>query len=201
MSPANRRFQIQLIAATVVFSWLAMQVVHECGHVIHAWTSGGHVARVVLYPFEISRTEVTPNLRPQFVAWGGPLWGSLIPLGIHGLLPWRDWMRAWLSAFFAGFCLIANGGYLLGGSVFPVGDAQTLLENGAPRWTLVVFGIAGLASGLSLWNGLGKHFGLGKPASDIDKSAAWGMTAWAVALLIVELLLHVMLDRQPGSQS
>src|SRR5215471_11271445 len=119
MSPANRILQLQLLASTVVFSWLAMQAVHEFGHVVHAWTSGGRVERIVLHPLEISRTDVAPNPHPQFVAWGGPVWGSLIPLGIHGLLQWRGWTRAWLSAFFAGFCLTANGAYLLGGSLFP----------------------------------------------------------------------------------
>jgi hypothetical protein len=195
MSPPNRRYQFQLIAATCAFSWLVMQAVHEFGHVIHAWLSGGHVERVVLHPLEISRTDVFPNPHPQFVAWGGPIWGSLIPSGIHGLLSRCRWLRDWLSAFFAGFCLIANGAYLLGGSLFPVGDAQTLLNSGALRWTLVAFGIVGLASGLGLWNGLGNHFGLGKPASNIDKSAAWGITGCAVVLLIVELALKVMIDR------
>jgi len=189
MSPANRILQLQLLASTVVFSWLAMQAVHEFGHVVHAWTSGGRVERIVLHPLEISRTDVAPNPHPQFVAWGGPVWGSLVPLIVHGLLWQRGWKCAWLSAFFAGFCLIANGGYLLGGSLFPVGDAQTLLDSGAPRWTLIVFGIGGVASGLALWNGLGKHFGLGKSAPQVDRSAAWRMTACAVALVIAELVL------------
>jgi hypothetical protein len=187
MSPVNRTSQFQLILSTIAFSWLTMQVVHESGHVVHAWTSGGRVERVLLHPLEISRTDVSPNPHPQFVAWGGPVWGSLVPLAIHLVLLRCHWSRAWLSAFFAGFCLIANGGYLLGGSFVPVGDAQTLLDNGAPRWTLAIFGFAGLASGLSLWNGLGKHFGLGKSPSQIDKPAAWGMSACAVVLVIAEL--------------
>ena len=194
MSPANRRIQFQLIAATIVFSWLAMQAVHEFGHVAHAWLSGGLVERVVLHPLEISRTDVSPNPHPQFVAWGGPVWGSLIPLGTVAVLQWHGWARAWLSAFLAGFCLIANGAYLLGGSLFPVGDAQTLLESGAPRWALIVCGIAGLVSGLALWNGLGKHFGLGKSASDVDKSAAWGMTVCALVVLIIEMLWWMLMD-------
>jgi hypothetical protein len=192
MSPVNRFLHFQLIFSMLCFSWLAMQAVHEFGHVVHAWTSGGRVERVVLHPLEISRTDVAPDPHPQFVAWGGPVWGSLIPLGIH-LVLWRcQWSRAWLSAFFAGFCFIANGGYLLGGSLFPVGDAQTLLDNGAPRWTLAIFGIAGLASGLYLWNGLGKHFGIGKPVAPPDKCAAWGMSACAVVLMIAELLLVII---------
>jgi hypothetical protein len=192
MSPANRVFHFQLIFSTLCFSWLAMQAVHEFGHVVHAWASAGRVERVVLHPLEISRTDVAPNPHPQFVAWGGPLWGSLIPLGVHLVLLRCQWPRAWLTASFAGFCLVANGAYLLGGSLFPVGDAQTLLDNGAPRLTLVSLGIAGLASGLYLWNGLGRHFGLGKPVAPPDRSAAWGISACAVVLLIAELLCVII---------
>jgi len=191
----KRTFQFHVIVSTIAFSWLAMQVVHEMGHVVHAWTSGGGVERVVLYPLEISRTDVAPNPHPQFVAWGGPVWGSLTPLVIYVVLLRCQWSRAWLSAFFAGFCLVANGAYLLGGSLFPVGDAQTLLDNGAPGWTLAVLGITGLASGLALWNGLGKHFGLGKPVAPPDKAAAWGMSACAAVLLIAELLGRMLADR------
>jgi hypothetical protein len=192
----NRTRQVQLIFSTIAFSWLAMQVVHEFGHVAHTWLSGGRVERVILHPLEISRTDVSPNPHPQFVAWGGPVWGSLIPLGTHLVLRQCRWSRAWMSAFFAGFCLIANGGYLLGGSLFPVGDARTLLDNGAPRLTLVIFGIAGLASGLCFWNGLGKHFGLGHSISKIDNPAAWGMSVCAVALIIVEVLLATLVEPQ-----
>jgi hypothetical protein len=185
----NRLNQAVLAVSTFVFSWLAMQVVHEFGHMLHAWTSGGRVGLVVLRPLEISRTDLAPNPHPQFVAWGGPVWGSLIPLVIFGLVRRRRGSRGWLARFFAGFCLIANGGYLLGGCLFPVGDVEVLLANGAPRVGLVVFGIVALASGLTLWNGMGTHFGLSRPSVPIDKRAAWGMSAAAVLLVAIELVV------------
>ena len=180
--------QFQLIVATLLFSWLAMQAVHESGHMLHAWTSGGTVTTVLLHPLEISRTDVAPNPRPQFVAWGGPVWGSLVPLAIYAVVRWRKLSRSWLAAFFAAFCLIANGAYLLGGSLFPVGDAADLLRHGAPRAALFIFGTAGLASGLYLWNGLGKHFGLGCNATAIDRKAAWAMSGATVLLVVLELV-------------
>jgi hypothetical protein len=61
-------------------SWLAMMAIHELGHVLHAWLSGGTVSLVYLRPFEFSRTDLSVNPHPQFVAWGGPLWGCVIPL-------------------------------------------------------------------------------------------------------------------------
>ena len=166
-----------------------MQAVHESGHVLHAWSSGGTVKAVLLHPLEVSRTDVAPNPHPQFVAWGGPLWGSLLPLALYAFVRWRKWSRAWLAAFYAGFCLIANGGYLLGGSLFPVGDAAELLRHGSSRMTLILFGIAGLASGLYMWNGRGRHFGMGRDASPIDRKAAWMMSAAAALLIVCELCI------------
>lgn len=46
----KRSHQILLIASTVLASWLGMQAVHESGHVLGAWFTGGLVARVFLHP-------------------------------------------------------------------------------------------------------------------------------------------------------
>jgi len=185
----HRIGQVWLIVSTLACSWLAMQAVHELGHVLHTWSSGGRVVRVVLHPLVISRTDVDPNPHPQFVAWGGPIWGSIIPLALFAVVRGAGWSRSWLARFFAGFCLIANGAYLLGGSIFPVGDAEVLLRAGAPRASLAVFGIVGLASGLMLWNTLGPHFGFGKRVEPVDVKAAWWVAAAAAAIAAAECLL------------
>src|SRR6266550_2109618 len=99
-SPAGRAYRALLVASAVSFSWLAMQAVHEFGHVLHAWVSGGVVATVVLHPLQISRTDVSPNRHPQFVAWGGPVWGCMIPLTVYAIGYWAKWRRAWLAKFF-----------------------------------------------------------------------------------------------------
>src|SRR6187399_1568771 len=109
MSP-QRRNQILLIVGCLGFSWLAMQAIHELGHVIVARISGGKVQRVVLHPLTISRTDVDPNPQPLAVAWGGPIIGSVAPLLL--LCCSQGWKRRFLLTFFAGFCLIANGLYL-----------------------------------------------------------------------------------------
>ena len=76
----GRLVSLWLIAATCCLSWLAMMALHEFGHMLHAWLSGGHVAKVVLHPLAISRTDVSPNSHPLFVVWGGPVWGTVLPL-------------------------------------------------------------------------------------------------------------------------
>jgi hypothetical protein len=42
--------QILLIVTFIGFSWLAMQVVHEAGHVLLARLTGGEVTKVALHP-------------------------------------------------------------------------------------------------------------------------------------------------------
>lgn len=167
-----------------------MQAVHELGHVLHAWISGGRVQRIVLAPLEISRTDVAPNPHPQFVAWGGPVGGSLIPLGIWLVARVIVPHGAWWLRFFAGFCLIANGAYLLGGSISPLGDAEVLIQNGAPRVLLLSFGIATIPAGLALWNGQGKHFGLGRESQPVERSAALAAFLAFVATVIAEFLFQ-----------
>jgi Peptidase M50B-like len=189
----NRQLRTLLIVATLGMSWLSMQGVHEFGHMLHAWTSGGRVTRVVLAPLEISRTDVSPNPHPMLVAWGGPVWGCVIPVGLWVAVRAARWPRAWWLRFFAGFCLVANGAYLLAGAFFPVGDAESLIRAGTPTMALVAFGAATIIPGFALWNGLGTHFGFaGKssPAVPIDRRAAYGATAAFAAILVAECGFH-----------
>ena len=65
----DRTNQLVLIASTVLLSWLGMMAVHEFGHVLGAWITGGRVERVVLHPLRFSRTDLAHNPSPMFVVW------------------------------------------------------------------------------------------------------------------------------------
>ena len=65
--------QIVFIASLLALSWLAMQAIHELGHVVGALATGGSITRVVLHPLQISRTDVLPNPQPGVVVWLGPI--------------------------------------------------------------------------------------------------------------------------------
>ena len=93
-------------------SWLALMGVHEFGHVLHAWFSGGRVLTSHFGLFEFSQTELSYDPHPQFVAWGGPIWGCAIPLMLYAVgVAMRLRLRAFLC-FFSGLCLIVNGAYI-----------------------------------------------------------------------------------------
>lgn len=183
----NRFFQSLLIASTIGLSWLGMMAVHELGHVMHLCVSGGTVEKVVLHPLVISRTDPGENPHPLVVAWGGAVWGCLIPLG--GLLLARSvaWSHAYLARFFAGFCLVANGAYLAGDAFVRGGDGRELIQHGTPPWALVLFGLPAIALGLYLSNGLGPHFGLGERRGRVDRRAAVGTTVALACLIVLEV--------------
>jgi hypothetical protein len=42
-----KRFHQFILIGSLLLSWLAMTVVHEFGHVVGAWLTGGTVAKVV----------------------------------------------------------------------------------------------------------------------------------------------------------
>jgi len=63
--------------------------------------------------FEFSRTDLSSNPHSQFVAWGGPPWGCLIPLAAYWfILKFHTPRLQQFCRFFAGLCLIVNGGYI-----------------------------------------------------------------------------------------
>ncbi len=163
--------QAVLVVTFLGFCWLAMQAVHELGHVLGAYATGGTVVRVVLHPLTISRTDVHPNPHPLLVTWAGPAVGALLPLLVYlAALALRVPGR-FLFRFFAGFCLVANGAYIGVGSVGGIADAANLMRHGAPQWQLVLFGVAAVALGLALWNGLGAAFGLGAARGRVSRPA------------------------------
>lgn len=149
-----------LLAVPAVYAcWMGMMAVHEAGHVLHAWLSGGVVDRVSVPPLGFSQTFYAVNPRPGFVAWGGAVWGCLIPLVTLGGVTFARRrvpraLRQWLQ-FFAGFCLVANGVYLGAGWTTRAGDAGDLLDHGTPAAALVAFGLTATGAGLYLWHRLG----------------------------------------------
>jgi len=166
-----------------------MQAVHEFGHVLGAFLTGGEVERVVLHPLAISRTDLRLNPHPLTVIWAGPVIGILLPIAAYVIAFLLRWSGEFLLRFFAGFCLIANGAYLAGGSVGGIGDAGDLLREGAAIWQLWLFGLLAIPAGLAAWNGLGMHFGFGAEPRDVAPSLSYGCLVVLVSIVVIELII------------
>jgi hypothetical protein len=177
--------QALLILSTLVASWLGMQAVHEFGHVLGAWVSGARVAKVVLSPLTISRTDLAENPHPLFVVWAGPVVGILLPLGFWGIAAAVKSRLANLLRFFAGFCLLANGLYIGVGSLNRAGDAGDLLRHGSRLWQLWLFGAVAAPCGLWLWHCQGRYFGLGAANGEVDRLAVIASVIACSALFVL----------------
>jgi hypothetical protein len=186
----RRCFQALLIVSFITFSWLAFMVVHEFGHVLTGWLTGGSVALVVLHPLQISWTSFSRNPHPQLVAWGGAFWGALLPVVFLILARLLHSPGTYLFRFFAGFCLIANGFYLLVDSFGRGGDGGTLIRSGASQWELVLFGLITIPFGFWLWHSLGPHFGLGVARGRVDKGATVASLCLFAVTIILELFFY-----------
>ncbi len=137
--------------------WLGMMTIHECGHVLGTWISGGKSHRVVIPLIGFSRTDARINPHPLIEVWAGPLFGWLAPYGVLIGMRIARHKLSGLIRFFAGFCAVANGAYIGAGVFIPVGDAAVMKRLGTPIWVLALFGIAALSAGLWEWHLLGKR--------------------------------------------
>lgn len=189
---ADARFSkvllVLFIGSLLLLCWLSMQVVHELGHVLAAWVTGGRIKALVLHPLVISRTDVSPNPEALVVVWGGPIVGTIGPLVVWSVVRWLHLSSAYLWRFFAGFCCVANGVYLGTGVVYPVGDASEMLRLGSSVWVLGVFGSVATVIGFVLWNGEGERFGLGPRGRAIDRNHVAGVVTLLVLVVITELV-------------
>jgi hypothetical protein len=174
-----------LIGSTLLSSWLGMQAIHESGHVLGAWMTGGRVARVVLNTLTISRTDLAENPHPLVVVWAGPVVGVAAPLLLWGLAVAARVSWVFMLRFLAGFCLLANGLYIGVGSFGRVGDCGEMLRHGSELWQMWLFGAATAPVGLWLWDRQGPHFGLGSAKGQVSRGAAYGSLIVCLALLVL----------------
>jgi hypothetical protein len=183
----KRLEHVVFLIATIAACWLGMQAVHELGHVVGALLTGTRVENVVLHPLTISRTDLGEGPHPLLVTWAGPLLGVALPLVAWLLAVLIRLPGNFLLRFFAGFCLIANGAYIGGGSFERIGDCGELLRHGAPVWQLWVFGALGVTSGLAAWHGLGADFGIGRSGKPVSRRMTLGVVGLALALVALGL--------------
>ncbi len=186
--PGTARFLIQLImiGSLCLFSWLAMMLVHEAGHALAAQLTGGHVHEVAWYPTVFSYTDIHSNPSPLLVVWAGPVVGMVIPLLILMFHRWIDNATAYLSVFFAGFCLLANGLYIGIGWIDHVGDTVVMQTHGTPIPVMIAFGLLSTPAGLYLWHRVSRKVGLAKTSQcRIHPKHAWFMAALACLITII----------------
>lgn len=181
--------QIILIVSFLAFSWLAMQAMHELGHVIGAYLTKAEVITVALHPCIISRTDLGNNPHPVIVVWSGPVVGAVLPLLAFLIAKSCHSPGIYLFRFFAGVCLNANGFYIACGPAEGLADTGVMMQNGSPRWIMLIFGLLTVSLGLYLWHRQGEHFGLGKAEGTVSRKATIVSALLLAAIVGVELII------------
>ena len=181
-----------LVVSWPLFCWYAMQLLHECGHVAAALWFDVEIVQFHFGLLTISHTMLgeSGQLPSTILAatWAGPIAGMLLPLVFWGIAAAVRFRETFLLRFLAGFCLVANGCYLLFGPSDGYADTGVLLSHGATRLQLAVVGLIGVVSGFLLWNGQGKHFGIGKEKRPVERHSL----VFSIVCLITIAVLAVL---------
>lgn len=168
----------------LAYSWFLMMAVHEAGHILAAWGTGGIVQEIKLRPLAISRTDIHPNPSRLLVVWSGPVVGALLPLLALGIAPMKHPAILRHAMFFAGFCLIANGTYIAAGSFDQVGDCKVMLQEGSPQWTLLLFGAITVPAGFWHWHRMGSFRSFFTFPDFASVDATWTIAALLILVAI-----------------
>jgi len=191
MRLSGRALQAAYLLTVTLLFWLGMQVFHELGHVLGALATGAEILRVVLHPLKLSETVLGRNPEPALVAFTGTLAGSGLPLLLYGFTRTLHLGDTALQRAFAGFCLIANGVYLVFGPSTGPSDTGVMVTAGWSGGLLRTAGLLLAGTGIYLWNGLGRYFGMGEARGQVRRSA------FALSLFLLALLVLLELIFQP----
>lgn len=167
---------------------------HELGHAIATWLTGGTVYSISLNPFAWSWTSLDggEDSSPLFIAWGGVLFGVLFSALAAGIA--TLYRRPWLSPLYllGGCALASNGIYLAVAAFADVGDAGNLIQLGVPRFCVV--GLGGLLLLLScLWMSLIQpRIGIAPATSFRQRlfTLHLGVTPYLIAMLVYARLFN-----------
>jgi len=185
-----RTHQIVFSVSLLALCWLGMMAVHELGHVLGAFFTGGSVQAVVLHPLAISRTDVSPNPAPLIVVWSGPTMGVLLPLIIWNCIPKPFTTLRNIVGFFAGFCCVVNGAYIAIGSIDQIGDCKVMLQHGSPTALLILFGLLTIPTGLWIWHQLGSLRSFFDQPSLVPARTVYFLVAILILIVAVELTFN-----------
>lgn len=165
---------------------LAM-LLHEVGHAIAFWCTGGSVMRISVHPFSWSYTYGASSLHPQLVTWAGALFG--IVCGLSLLFSVRLSKSPWLTpVVVTALCaLLVNGLYLGVDAVMRGGgDGTSLARMGTPVWLLMFFGGTLILAGTVAAAVLMPRMGLTREMDVLTRliMLAVGIGPYLIALLV-----------------
>lgn len=142
--------RVLLLSGAFSFAYPLSTFLHEAGHVVAAWVTGGVVREFVIHPFSSSYVEIEPDPAPLATHAAGVLLGPALALLAALLCPRRAPSPVSLLVGLTAACAFAASGiYVVVGTVLDKGDPATLMHLGWPATWLVGGGAVGLCVGLA----------------------------------------------------
>jgi len=154
MENTNRRLlkSTLLLLWSLAFGYNASKTLHELGHAIAYWITGGTVEGIIIHPFSWSYCiPSSVSEYPNFTTWGGVVFGTIMGLMLVALV-WR-WRGPYVMlAFMTGVvACLHNGFYLIFDCLAEShGDSMILISGGTPKAVVIVVGLLMFGTGFIL---------------------------------------------------
>ena len=144
---------IFLLFGSFVFARFFATFLHEHGHAIAAWATGGKVCRIVFHPFSwsyVNHYSSKPGYE-NIVTWAGPLFAVFVGLLLL-IIVWRWHRPNIMPVLMIGVVACCkDGSYLIISCLANTrGDGATLVKHGTPLVVVVAVGFILFAIGIVL---------------------------------------------------
>lgn len=143
LSVKHRRYKWLQWPVLLAISWVVMTQVHEWGHVIGGYLSGGQLIALDVWPWHLPLSIFEPDPQPLITLWSGLLLGIAVPFMVALVFRMPE---VW---FVSHFCWLANGSYIslawISGDRYL--DTTKLLEHGAPAWSIGLYCLVSIGVG------------------------------------------------------
>lgn len=136
-----------LIQGSFLLAHPTAELLHELGHALPVWFTGGTIDAIIVHPLSWSYTQYgTTPVYPVLSTWSGSLF-AFVTSTVLFLLAWRWWRPVLAPLLLLGVLGgVDNGIYLLGS----LGDPAQLIELGQPAWLVRGVGLLLLLAGLAM---------------------------------------------------
>ena len=177
-----------MLLGAFAFGFNAAHAIHELGHALATWATGGCVTRLMLHPFSWSKIFYgSPPTCPLLVEWAGVVFASACGLLLLALI--RRWRGVWtVPLAMTGLCtLVVNGLYLTVDCLFLAGgDATSIVSLGTPRPFVLLAGVGLTALGLVVGHLLLPRIGLAATDGIVSRIAILegGIGSYLLAMLV-----------------
>lgn len=202
----------KIVTLMLVWLLLCLQVMlflHEVGHLIAAKLMFVQITYLDLFPLRINSLLFDAGgsnqwLKSNLIVASGFVLGSLLPMLSFPF--WRiqsGFVGIFLKSL-SSFCVLANGLYLMLGSIELLGssanwtpnftDSGLLISSGCPAWILIIAGGTVAGAGYWLLSRLARQYWKAEQLSRISwKSvAAWSLTL--AALLALQFVFALVVN-------